>query len=442
MHDDAWRPVVIVGGGLAGLAAAAYLARAGREVLLCERSNEPGGRARTQEREGFLVNQGPHALYRGGAGAAVLRELGVAWQGKVPRTAGYAIRDGAPHRFPTGSRTIATTDLLSAGGKAAVVRFLATLPRLDPAPLHTVAMADWLRGAIRHVDARQFIEGLVRVSTYAADLERLSAGAALAQVRLALLSNVAYLDGGWRTLVAGLQRAAETAGATISAGSRVVSVERDTPTGAVRGVRLADGTAVEAAAVLIAAEPRVARELVERGDETALRDWDEAALPVRAACLDLGLRALPDPRTTFALGIDRPLYFSVHSAAARLAPGDGALIHVAKYLRADDVAEPQATRRELEALAEIVQPGWRGQLVTERFLPDMVVSHALVTAAGGGLQGRPGPTVPGVPGLYVAGDWVGATGMLADAALASAKEAAGMILTTRPLKSELALIGR
>jgi pyruvate/2-oxoglutarate dehydrogenase complex dihydrolipoamide dehydrogenase (E3) component len=47
------------------------------------------------------------------------------------------------------------------------------------------------------------------------------------------------------------------------------------------------------------------------------------------------------------------------------------------------------------------------------------------------LKGRPRPDVPGVEGLYVAGDWVGPEGMLADASMASAKLAAENIARRR-----------
>ena len=53
----------------------------------------------------------------------------------------------------------------------------------------------------------------------------------------------------------------------------------------------------------------------------------------------------------------------------------------------------------------------------------MVVTGAIPTAANGGLAGRPGAEVPGLPGAFVAGDWVGPVGMLADAALASGAHA-------------------
>ena len=120
----------------------------------------------------------------------------------------------------------------------------------------------------------------------------------------------------------------------------------------------------------------------------------------------------------FALGIDRPLYYSVHSAYAQLTPSGGALIHVAKY-GGDSKAEP-----ELEALLDEMQPGWRELVVHCRFLPSMVVSNALMPPAP---ATRPAPITP-IRGLYLAGDWVGDTGLLSDAALASASQAAKAIL--------------
>src|SRR6185369_15496475 len=92
---------------------------------------------------------------------------------------------------------------------------------------------------------------------------------------------------------------------------------------------------------------------------------------------------------------------------------------------------PVAVKEELQGLLDGLQPGWRHRVVYERFLPNMTVSHAVVTAAQGGVRGRPGPRVADIPGLYVVGDWVGAEGMLADAALASARQAAGAILSSR-----------
>lgn len=430
--------VAIIGGGLAGLTAATILARAGRAVALYEKSRELGGRARTTERDGYTLNMGPHALYRGGAAAPILRELGVRWHGKAPQQSGYGFARGRLQPLPTGLRSILATKLLSGGAKREYLTLLPRLLRLDTQPLRGVPLRRWLDRTIRHEELRQLVLMLVRTTTYSADSERLSVGDALAQTKLGLLGNVDYIDGGWRTLIDGLRDAAVAACVRPAADTRVVEVVREIGSGAARGVRLDDGTVIDAAAVIVATDPTSAAALVGDAQDIPLSSWAGRAIPVEMACLDLGLSALPVPAANLAFGIDRPLYLSVHSAVARLAPAGGAVIHVGKYLRADERAEPEADRRELEWLLDLVQPGWRERVVARRFLPRITVAHALVTAEGGGLAGRPGPAVPGVPGLYVAGDWVGTTGMLTDAALASAKLAAETILATVPTRAALA----
>lgn len=107
------------------------------------------------------------------------------------------------------------------------------------------------------------------------------------------------------------------------------------------------------------------------------------------------------------------------------------MIHAAKYLGSEPPADPHAVRRELEEALDLLVPGWRPRVVHDRFLPEMVVSTALTTTAA-----RPDPAVPEVDGLFVAGDWVGGEGLLADASLASARAAARALLsdvgTVRP----------
>lgn len=69
--------VVVVGGGLAGLTASLLLARGGKRVCLVERAPQLGGRAITQRQDGYALNLGPHALYRGGHAMRILRKLGI-----------------------------------------------------------------------------------------------------------------------------------------------------------------------------------------------------------------------------------------------------------------------------------------------------------------------------------------------------------------------------
>jgi len=115
----------------------------------------------------------------------------------------------------------------------------------------------------------------------------------------------------------------------------------------------------------------------------------------------------------------------------------GALIHVMKYLGSSIQPDPKADREELEKLMDLIQPGWRKVVVKERFLPNMIVSNALVSASQGGIYGRPDVEIPGTENLYIVGDWVGPEGLLADASLSSAKRAAEKILKIGNEKEKL-----
>ena len=165
----------------------------------------------------------------------------------------------------------------------------------------------------------------------------------------------------------------------------------------------------------------IASSMIKR-DQRVLSKAAKEAKPVRMVCLDVALSSLPDKDALFALGVDSPLYFSVHSAYAKLAPEGGALIHVSKYLGTSIQPKPREDQPELEELLDLMQPGWRQVLVKKRPLPNMVVSNAVVTAARGGLAGRPDVRI--ADNLYIVGDWVGKEGLLSNAAVASAKHAA------------------
>lgn len=68
---------VIVGGGIAGLTAAAYLSKSGKSVLLCEKEAKCGGLVNTFERDGFIYDGGIRALENSGVLFPMLRQLGI-----------------------------------------------------------------------------------------------------------------------------------------------------------------------------------------------------------------------------------------------------------------------------------------------------------------------------------------------------------------------------
>lgn len=445
--------VVIVGGGLAGLAASIYLARGGRTVTLFEKRRALGGRAITNLRQGYRFNLGAHAFYRGGAGATVYRELGIPVRGMITKPRALALLGHDEYRLPTTWLSLLTTSLLSLRGKREMIAALVYIRRFGGTRAGEGTLREWLDARFSDARARQVMEALIRLATYSDHATTQAAAPALAQMKVGLRGTI-YIDEGWQKLVDSLHSTAISAGVHFVSSSRIVGVVHDHSVRAVElgGLELdsdrmdtmaiaypeqrpedIEGALIPAETVLLAVDPNTAAELA--GDVG--NDW-KTARPITAACLDIALRGLPEPRNIFALGIDSPLYYSVHSAFAQLTPKGGALIHLAKYRKeqrgTDEELEGSKPRRssaavedeqELEALLDRMQPGWREVLVHRRFLPAMTVSNALMMPS----SPRPSP-VTSIRGLYIAGDWVGDEGMLSDASLASARAAAKAILAS------------
>jgi phytoene dehydrogenase-like protein len=408
--------VIIIGGGLAGLTTAALLARGGKTVTLFEHSSkEIGGRARTAETDGFYFNQGPHALFLTDATDSILKEIGITYTGSIPAGKGYLINGGKKHEIGN------DWGLTGKDGS----QFIKAPTNIDFSQLESITEQEWLDKNIHDINDVEIIKTIFRLNTYANDPDIQSIGPVLHQINVGSRAGVMYLDGGWQTLVDGLLTVAKNANARIVMGGKATKVKKTDSSG--WRVLLSDKTEVSAKIVVIAAGPMDAYNLFDENERPdVLVKAAKESKPIRLACLDVALSSLPDKDTTFALGVDRPLYFSVHSNYARLAPKGGALIHVAKYLGTSIAPRPREDELELEQFLDFLQPGWREVLVKKRPLPNMVVSNAIVTAADGGLAGRPDTKI--AENLYVVGDWVGKEGLVSNASVGSAKHVADLIL--------------
>jgi len=409
--------VIVVGAGLAGLAAAAAARQSGRRVLVVE-AHHPGGRARTVERDGFTLNMGAHALYRNGEGARVLAALGITPVGAAPPLARYrALTGGTLHALPTGPASLLRSGALGARSKAQLIRLLGRLPRIRSDTLDHTTVAEWLGGYGLRPDTESVVRALLRLSTYSDDVERFSAGAALGQLQLATSGGVLYLHGGWTQLIDGLSRSLD-----VRTGIDVKGLDH-------RGdsveVRTSAGTLVAPRVVVATGGPAAVRRLLPMDP-----DWGELGPPVTAACLDLGLAKEPEPG--YVLSLDDPLYATVQSPPARQAPGHGAVMAAIRY-GARDATGDRSQLEELTATAGVDE----GDVVVVRFLARMTVSGALPLASAGGLGGRPDIRDTGVPGVTMAGDWVGPVGLLADASLASGYRAGGQAGQDRPRSTKM-----
>lgn len=86
--------VVVIGAGAGGMHAAARLVAGGKKVLLVESQDRLGGRASSEEIEGFVVNRGAIAIERGSGFEETFQLLGVPLDLREPKPATVFRIDG------------------------------------------------------------------------------------------------------------------------------------------------------------------------------------------------------------------------------------------------------------------------------------------------------------------------------------------------------------
>jgi len=175
--------VVVIGGGIAGLAAANDLTAAGRTVRVLDASQTPGGVMQTERVDGWVVDRGPDSfLVQKPAAVTLCTELGLEPQlisTLEPRTA-YVLREGRLQPLPEGSflgfpvslRGLAMSSLFTPLGKARMAIEALIPPRtLDPDEDESIAGFVGRRFGREAVDylAEPLLAGI-----HAGDVDRLS----------------------------------------------------------------------------------------------------------------------------------------------------------------------------------------------------------------------------------------------------------------------------
>ena len=306
--------VVIIGAGLAGLAAALHLAGRGRAVTVVERETFPGGRAGRLDADGYRIDTGPTVLTMPDVVEETLAAVGENLAGRLD-----LVRLDPAYRamFADGSQLDVHTDAdamadevarfagpAEADGyrrlrawltelyQAEFGRFIASnfdspLSMAGPSLGRLAALGGF--GRLEPAIGR-FLrdERLRRVFTF----QSLYAGQS-PQRALALYAVIAYMDtvagvyfprGGMRALPDALAGAAEAAGVRFRYGSPVTALERSGER--ICAVRTADGERIACDAVVLATELQTAYRLLGRSPWRPVRLRPSPS----AVVLHLGIR--------------------------------------------------------------------------------------------------------------------------------------------------------
>ncbi|MBU5212930.1 phytoene desaturase family protein [Heyndrickxia oleronia] len=416
--------VTIIGGGLAGLTAACLLVREGKRVVVLEKSNRLGGRAITNDKNGVLMNLGPHGLYLSGDAMTILTELGLSIPGGNASKSVqiHGILNNSIQVIPTDFSSIMSSSLLSWKSKFVFGKFMLKLMNLNVDSIPEVSLKEWAETEISDPMVRHIFYSICRLTTYTNAPTLQLAKPVLKQVQRSLKGGVLYVDGGWGTIVEKLRQQAIASGVEIFSNKNVVKIEHH---GDYQSILCSDGTVLDVADCIVTAPPKEAVKMIKDAEHTSLGLWNEQAIPITASCIDLGLKKLPTPQHQFAIGLDQSLFFTNQSRAAKLSDDGTVVVSLAKYHNPIEEINVNADKQQLESVMDLLHPGWRHEIVVQQFLPKLTVSYNFPHSK---RKGNPGPSIPEMKGMYIAGDWTGHEEILADAAVASGKRAAQEIL--------------
>ena len=133
--------IIIIGGGISGLATAYYLEKEANQqhlplqVTIIEKEAELGGKIATQRQNGFVFEGGPESFVtRKPEAWELCHELGLGDRlvGTLKAGKNYVLQNGRPAIVPNGPGNFFGTPLLSAKGKLRLLKEPFVPPRRDP----------------------------------------------------------------------------------------------------------------------------------------------------------------------------------------------------------------------------------------------------------------------------------------------------------------------
>jgi hydroxysqualene dehydroxylase len=414
---------VVVGGGLAGIAAAFELADAGVDVTLLEARPRLGGATFSVVRDGLWLDNGQHVFLRCFTEyLRLLRRLGVA--GKIVLQDRLDIPVVAPDGRRSRLRRTGLPAPLHLGGAIARYRFLSPAERLrvllaaralakldldDPA-LDERTFADWLRD---HGQSRAALDGLWNLLTLpACNLPADEASLALAGMvfKVGLLDEAAAGDLGYAAVPLQqlhgdpAERALAAAGVDVRTKARVRSLAE-----------------VDADALVLAVPHDEAAALVPELEPVGGLGFS----PILNVHVVYDRRVMDD---AFVAGFGTPVQFVFdRTASSGLERGQYLAVSVSGASAYTDRTQDEVRAEFLPALAELFRRAREAKI--ERFFVTRE-PEATFRGAPGTQALRPGPTA--VDGVFIAGAWT-ATGWPAtmEGAVRSGLAAARAALTTR-----------
>ena len=410
------RHVVVVGGGLAGCAAALTCADAGARVTLLEARRRLGGATYSFQRDGLWFDNGQHVHLRCcTAYRAFIDRIGASDMVTMQRRLAIpVIRPGhgvawikranlpAPLHL---ARSLGTYRHLSLLERLQLGRALIGLMRLDlgDASLDAHSFGGWLRARGQSDDSLQALWDLIVLPTVNLPSAEASLSIAAMVFKVGLLRDRAAADMGYTTTTLGRAhsdqglRALRAAGVDVQLGVAVSEVGVE-PGGGLRLRRQGQDLAADAV-VLAVPHPQAARLVPAAADPHAARFADLGAVPIVNLHVIYDRPVMPYP---FAAGVGTPVQWVFdRTEAAGLSDGQALAVSLSGAVAYAQV--PTEDLRE-QFVAELARVFPRARDAQVRGFYVTREHQATFRQAPGSLARRPGPRTA-LPNVLLAGAW-------------------------------------
>ncbi|GFR37031.1 hypothetical protein PRECH8_03270 [Insulibacter thermoxylanivorax] len=427
--------VGVIGGGLAGLTAAAYLSEHPNiEGILFERSPQLGGRAFTYEKEGFTLNYGAHAIYGIDRHtiSTVRRELGLSFSSKqVDKRQVIYEKNGRMTPAPLDAINMLRTELLGPMEKVRFVGEIVSIVTNIHKMKNYAALGDFLAESTVSDEIKELWEHLVCSNFFISpeDARKVPGQVICEYYQNLFLAQrpVSYILGSWAVITNQLSQKVERSGRW------ELSVREAVEEVAAEGeqFRLTTKKRSELFDYVIIAMPvqHAAKLLKGTPWESELAPYENNE-STEVLVYDVGLKRVVNRPFSYISDIDRKVFISDISATDHtIAPPDGQLLQGIAYLHdnfeSDEERKAYQERRvaEMEQLFDRHYPGWRDEIVVKRMSKKAMVQSVKHIAGNRMLPVQ----LEGVP-FFFCGDGCEGKGQLAERAFSSAREAARLLV--------------
>ncbi|MBN2160442.1 MAG: NAD(P)/FAD-dependent oxidoreductase [Spirochaetes bacterium] len=406
---------IIVGAGINGLLLGALLAHDGERVTVFERNSFPGGRAFLHERDGFTMDYGVHLTRFGPASAlaTIMRRIGaeVSFRKLGPS---YVIdHNGRKVLFPTSPDGIFKSSMFSLAEKVRLIGLLLKIKKgmLNDGLMET-SLRDWMNMNRVTGGVRRYLELLSASVMVCPFIEQTSAGEMFRNLYRVFTTghSAEYLSGGWKPVYEALIGEIRKNG-SIHFGKKVDSVIINK--GRAAGVKAAGKKHTAERVVINLPVQELFTILPESKFDREYVTLCKNLVPTSGIFFDIALKKKIADYNGL-LYTYRPMAYGMLTSnlAAGLAPVGAQILTMLYPTTMEDIRDATIRMERKEELWTAIRKYFPD--ISDHILWTRVSCLRMVDGAQVNIRQtedrRPGPSVPGIAGLYLVGDSIAAPG--------------------------------